>query len=479
MGYAEKIIYCELEDIVGVDNITNKEADLDAVSLDVCGIARYWIASEEEPIKPNFLVLPETTEQVSKILKLANVYKIPVFPRGGGAGDTLGALSVYGGGIMLNMSKMNKVVSINENNYSVTAQTGMFQSELEEALNKKGYTLNFFPASHFCSELGGFIANRGSGTLSSKYGKIDNLILAMQVVLPDGTVFNSIPLPDHSSGPDLTRLFLGSEGTLGVITNATLKMYPIPEERRFNSFLFTRLEDAINAGREIMINRLGPSLIRVYDEEDTKFWVRKVWGIEKIGSYMIIGYDGYSDVIDVLEQKTFKVIAKYGGENMGRDPANTWWNTRWNSYYPPYSLESFQVLHGVIDTMATFENILKVFHEQKSEIESTFRKWGVKYMAHFSHWYEYGTIIYPTFIIENPPKEVDELLRLNHQIWNVGVNVSLRNGGSINEHHGIGFRLARFMKDSYGEGFSVLKNIKKALDPNNIMNPGKMGFERR
>ena len=99
-------------------------------------------------------------------------------------------------------------------------------------------------------------------------------------------------------------------------------------------------------------------------------------------------------------------------------------------------------------------------------------------MAHFSHWYEYGTIIYPTFLIENPPKDIDELLRLNHQIWNIGVKVSLRNGGSINEHHGIGFRLGRFMKDSYGDGFIVLKNIKKALDPKNIMNPGKMGFER-
>ena len=281
MGYAEKIIYYELEDIVGTNNITDKEADLDVVSLDICGISRSWIDTGQDTIKPDLMVFPQTTEQISKILKLANVYKIPVFPRGGGAGVTLGALSIYGGGMVLNMSKMDKVVSIDESNLSVTAETGMLQSDLEEALNKKGYTLNFFPASHYCSELGGFIANRGSGTLSSKYGKIDNLILALEVALPDGTIFKSIPLPDHSNGPDLTRLFLGSEGTLGVVTKATLKMFYEPEERRFNAFLFKSLKDAINAGREIMIKRLGPSVIRVYDEEDTKFWVKKVWGINR------------------------------------------------------------------------------------------------------------------------------------------------------------------------------------------------------
>jgi alkyldihydroxyacetonephosphate synthase len=100
-------------------------------------------------------------------------------------------------------------------------------------------------------------------------------------------------------------------------------------------------------------------------------------------------------------------------------------------------------------------------------------------MGHFSHWYDYGTILYPTFIVRKPPADADDLLRLNHRIWNAGVQVALANGGTVNEHHGVGLRLGRFMKENYGPGFVTLQRIKKALDPNNIMNPGKMGFEGR
>lgn len=477
LGYLEKIIYFELEEIVGSGNVTNDLADLDVFSTDVCAIPRFWIDRGEETVKPHYVVFPQNADQISKIIKLATVYKMPVIPRGAGAGDTCGSLALYGG-IILNVSKMDKVLEIDENNLSVTVETGILQCDLEEILNRRGYTLNFFPASFYCSSLGGFLANRGSGTLSSKYGKVDNLVLSMEVVLPTGEIFHALPLPDHSTGPDLNRLFLGSEGTLGVITNVTLKMFYLPEERRFNAFLFKNLPDAINAGREIMINRLGPSVIRIYDEEDTRIMVKKVLGFEKKGSFMVIGFDGFKDIVDVQEKISFGFIKKNNGEDMGREPGNNWWNNRFKFYYPPYNLEAVPVLHGVCDTVANFENILKIYYKQKSAFEDEFKEWGITYFGHFSHWYESGAILYPCFTVNKLPEKIDELLRLNHRLWSTGVKIALQNGGTVNEHHGIGFRLGRFMKDSYGEGFCVLQNIKKALDPNNLMNPGKMGFER-
>jgi alkyldihydroxyacetonephosphate synthase len=478
MSYFQRVIYFELEDIVGASNVTNKRADLDAVSTDVCSISRFWIDRGEEPVKPDIMVFPETTEQVSRVLKLANTYRIPVTPRGGGAGDTCGALPIYGG-IVLDLGKMDKVLTIDGNNFSVTAETGIYQCDLEEALNKKGFTLNFFPASHYCSTLGGFLANRGSGTLSSKYGKIDSLVVSMEVVLPTGEIVTTLPVPDHSTGPELNKLFLGSEGTLGVITRATLKMFPLPEERRFNGFLFETLADAIDAGRQIMVQRLGASAIRVYDEVDTRVMVKKVLGIEKEGAFMVTGFDGFSDVVECQEKRAFGIIKSKGGSDMGREPGLNWWNNRFKFYYPPYNLEAAEVMHGVFDTCATFENILKIFYAQKKAIEEGFKEWETTYMGHFSHWYDYGTILYPTFIVHKPPKDVEQLLRLNHRLWNVGVEIAIRNGGTVNEHHGIGLRLGRFMKENYGEGFVVLQRIKRALDPNNIMNPGKMGFDGR
>lgn len=478
MGYLERMIYYELEEIVGSENVSDSFADREAMSTDVCSISRFWIDRGKPPVIPDFVVFPETTEQVSEILKLANVHDIPVTPRGGGAGDTCGALSIYGG-IVLDMTKMERIRKLDESNYSVEVETGIYQSDLEEKLNKKGYTLNFFPASHYCSTLGGFLANRGSGTLSTKYGKIENLVLSMELVLPTGEIVNTLPVPDHSTGPELNKLFLGSEGTIGVITSATLKFFHEPEERRFNAFLFKSLPDAIDAGRQIMIGRLGPSVIRVYDEVDTKIMVKKVLGFEKTGSFMVIGFDGKRELIDTQERLCVDIIKAKGGEELGREPGENWWQNRFKFYYPPFNLEAQPVIHGVFDTCASFENILKIFYGQKEMVERDFKEWDVTYMGHFSHWYDYGTTLYPTFIVHKPPEDVEELLHLNHRIWTAGVEIAVRNGGTVNEHHGVGLRLGRFMKRNYGDGFVMLERIKRAFDPKNILNPGKMGFDGR
>jgi alkyldihydroxyacetonephosphate synthase len=478
MSYLNRVLLYELEDIVGEENVTDKRADLEAVSTDVCSISRFWIDRGREPVTPDVIVSPQTAVQVSKVLQFANTWKIPVTPRGGGAGDTCGALPIYGG-IVLDLGKMDRVLAIDEHNCTVTSETGIYQADLEETLAKKGYTLNFFPASHYCSTLGGFLANRGSGTLSSKYGKIESLVLSMEVVLPTGEITRTLPVPDHSAGPELNKLFLGSEGTFGVITNVKMKMFPQPEERRFNAFLFKTLADAIDAGRLIMIRRLGASAIRVYDEADTRIMVKKVLGFERDGAFMVVGFDGYREMVDFQEQRAFQIIREKGGEDMGREPGLTWWQNRFKFYYPPYNLEAAPVVHGVFDTCASFDNILKIFYGQKKAVEEGFKEWEVTYMGHFSHWYDYGTILYPTFIVHKPPADADDLLRLNHRIWNAGLQVALANGGTVNEHHGVGLRLGRFMKENYGPGFVTLQRIKKALDPNNIMNPGKMGFEGR
>jgi alkyldihydroxyacetonephosphate synthase len=228
-----------------------------------------------------------------------------------------------------------------------------------------------------------------------------------------------------------------------------------------------------------MVNRLGASTIRVYDEVDTKMMVKKVLGIEKEGSFMVIGFDGPTEMVDLQEKLAFKIIRDKGGQDLGREPGNNWWQNRFKFYYPPYNLEAAHVVHGVFDTCATYENILKIFYEQKKAVEEGFQEWETTYMGHFSHWYDYGTILYPTFIMHKPPEDLNELLRVNHHIWSVGTKIAIRNGGTVNEHHGIGLRLGRFMKENYGPGFVILQRIKNALDPNNIMNPGKMGFEGR
>jgi alkyldihydroxyacetonephosphate synthase len=473
--YLHDMIYSELEDIVGQERVTDKEVDIDAYTVDMWYIPRVHVDRGYELPRPDFVTFPNNKDEVSRIVKLANRYRMPVIPRGGGAGDTGGALAQHGG-IILDVTRLDKILQINEYSLTVTSQPGILQVDLEDQLNEKGYTLGHFPASFYCSTLGGFLANRGSGVLSTLYGKIDQMVLSLEAVLPTGEIIRTPPVPDHSTGPDLNKLFLGAEGTLGIITEATLKLHYTPEVRRFTAYLYDNLHHALEAGREIMLNRLRPCVIRVYDEQDTREWIRKVLGFDRTGSYMIIGFDGRKELVEVQERLAKQIIEKHGGEDLGTKWGQQWWDHRYDFYFPPNFLESTPYMHGVIDTVATFDRIETIYLEMKKAIEARFSKWDISFMGHFSHWYDWGAILYPLFIVKDPPDDPDEASKLYNDIFNTGVRVALANGGLVNEHHGIGIKLSRFMEEQYGLAFSVLKKIKQTMDPNNIMNPGKLGF---
>ena len=150
----------------------------------------------------------------------------------------------------MDLKKMNKIVEINPESMTYTAECGIIHQVLEWELNRCGYSTMHLPASTSCATLGGYLAHRGSGVASSKYGKIEDLIVTMEVVLPDGTVINTPPVPRHAAGPDLNQLFIGSEGTLGIITKATMKMFPLPEKRVFRAFIFKDLSSAIGSRKD-------------------------------------------------------------------------------------------------------------------------------------------------------------------------------------------------------------------------------------
>ena len=473
--YLHDMISSELEDIVGPDGVSDKEVDIDAHMSDMWYIPRVHIDRGFEASKPEFIAYPRNTDEVSRIVKVANRFRVPIVPRGGGAGDTGGALAPYGG-IIVDVKKLEKLLRIDETSLTVAVQTGILQVDLEDLLSEKGYTLGHFPASFYCSTLGGFLANRGSGVLSTLYGKIDRMVLSLELVLPTGEIIRTPPVPDHSTGPDLNSLFLGTEGTLGIITEATLKLQYAPEVRRFTAFLFDDLHRALEAGRKIMLKRLRPCVIRVYDEQDTREWVKKVLGFERSGSYIIVGFDGPKEMVELQERLAKRIIEEEKGEDLGTKWGQQWWDHRYDFYFPPNFLESTPYMHGVIDTVSTFSNIEKIYREMKKAVEGEFAKWDISFMGHFSHWYDYGAILYPLFIVKDPPRDPDEASKLYNDIFNTGVRVALANGGLVNEHHGIGLKLSRFMPEQYGLGFDILKKIKRVLDPNNIMNPGKLGF---
>jgi alkyldihydroxyacetonephosphate synthase len=469
------MIETELVDKVGRDYVLTHEADRMIYGVDYMWVPRMWIDRGRKPPLPEFVVLPGTVEEVAAVVELANVYRIPVIPWGGGSGSQGGIMPVYGG-ITLDLKRIDRVLETDETSQTVTAQSGINGYELECSLNRAGYTLGHIPASLHSATLGGYIACRGSGVLSTKYGKIEDIVLSLQVVLPEGEVIRTLPLPNHAAGPGILDLFVGAEGSYGVITEATLRIERLPEERRFQAFLFSSFSEGLEAGKRIMLERLEPALIRLYDEKETLKRIKKVLGLSlDKGSYMIVGFEGRKALIDVQQRLAASLLKELGAKELSADIAWEWWKHRYNFYFPPYALD-LPWMFGTMDTLCTFDKMENLYNTKKSRLEKGYAVWDLEYLAHLSHWYPWGVMIYDRFIIQNPPEDADEALALHNEIWNVAVRTSIECGGVLNEHHGVGLKLARLMREQYGPAFKVLDGMKKSLDPHNILNPGKMGF---
>ncbi len=473
-GYHFDMILSELADAVGEAYVSTRASDKLVYSTDWSWMSQLWLDRGGEPVAPDVIVHPGSTEDFSRVLQIANTYRMPVVPWGGGSGTQGGAAPIYSG-ILLDVKRLDKILEIDEVSLTVRAQAGIVGTQLEWALNEKGLTLPHYPASANAATLGGYLAARGSGVISTKYGKAEDLVLSIEAVMPDGTIIRTPPVPSHASGPGLLNFLLGSEGTLGVITEATMQIEHLPETRLFRAVLFDDLSKALEAGRRIMAARLQPAVLRLYDPASTASLLKRVLNLDLQGAYLILGFDGFAEIAEAQEKRALDICAELGARDLGRESGEHWWEHRYDFYYPPLGL-SLPKLYGTIETVCTFANIERLYHAKKAAIEDGFAEWKARYIAHFSHWFPWGVMVYDRFIIDEPPQDLHEALRLHNRIWTVAARTSLANGGMLNEHHGIGLKLGRLMREQYGSAWPTLETIKRALDPRGIMNPGKLGF---
>jgi len=473
-GYALAMFKSELESIVGDENVNILEKSIQENAIDQFWITHMWKQKNEEIPTPYFIVSPATTEETSRIVKTCNRYKMPVVTRGGGSGTAGGAATMYGG-IVLDVKRMNKIIDIDNESLILTAQPGINGRTLEDELNKKSLMLAHYPSSVDISTLGGYIAARGSGVMSTKYGKAEDMVISLEIVLPDGQIINTLSTPNHAAGPGLLDVFIGSEGTLGIITEIKIRLDPIPEKRLFRMVEFPTIYDGLEAGRQIMMNRLNPTVIRLYDEGSTRKSLNPT-GLDLNGNFMVLMFDGHENIAREQEKESIDICLANKGIDKGEELGKHWWETRYVAYKPPVH-PAYPLMYGTPETVTTYKNIAKIYDEKKELIENKYKKWNAEYTAHFSHWYPWGTMIYDRFYIENTPEDAYETLRLHNQIWEDCTQINLKNSGVLNEHHGIGIKLGWLMPEQYGETFDVLTKFKKILDPKGIMNPGKLGFE--
>jgi len=325
-------VLTELEDAVGKENVSTNTVDKITHSVDYFWLSRMWADRGLRMPEADIVVSPKDAQETSKVVKIANYYKIPITTWGGGGGTQGGAIPVAGG-IVLDTKRMDKIYDFNEQGMYIECGTGAIYKHIEWAANERGYATMHYPSSLTCSTVGGFLAHRGIGVVSTKYGKIDDMVLAMEVVLPNGDIINTSTAPKHAAGPDLNQIFIGSEGTLGIITKAQIRIYEQPEDRRFRGFLFHNMTDAFNAGRELL-QKFKPSVMRLYDEAETASLIKKIVGVEKKGAFMNVAYEGVKEMVEVEEKILLETFAKYNAEDLGSEYGEKWWKEKITFFIP-------------------------------------------------------------------------------------------------------------------------------------------------
>jgi len=472
--YLRGQIVRELSTAIGAQNVTTDPTLLQEQASDWSWYSKFLQYKGLDQPAADFAVRPASTAEVERVVQIASDYRIPIVPRGGGSGTQGGTFAPYGG-IALDVSRMNKVIEIDEESLIVATQVGIDGPTLEAQLNEKGLTLAHYPGSyHLGATIGGFIAARGSGVVSTKYGKAEDQVLQLEVVVAPGRTITTLPVPSHAAGSDLLQTFVGSEGTLGVITTASLRIDPLPAARGFLSFSFPDIFAGIEAGRLIMTNRLRPAVIRLYDEADSRKlqdWV----GTPFTGTLMVIMCDGTQELVDYETKAITRLVEKAGGVSLGPDVGQIWWDGK----YEPYAkgkLPQPPLMYGTFDQVARFGDLPKIYRAKKKIIEEQFAEYGARYTAHLSHWYDWGAMLYDRFYVDEPPADPAEAMELHDRLWDAGILTGLDNGGVLNDHHGVGLKLGRFMRTQYGAGFDLMRKLKEAWDPDGIMNPGKLGF---
>jgi alkyldihydroxyacetonephosphate synthase len=457
----------KLRNIVGKNNVSNKEVDKLSYSKDYWPIALRWTLEGKVAALPDFIVWPESTQQVSQLLVLANQEEIPVIPFGEGSGVLGGAIPVKGG-IVVDMKRMDTILKIDAANLTVTVQPGINGMNLERALNKEGYTMGHSPQSLYCSTLGGWLACRAAGQFSTKYGKIDDMVISLEAVLPQGEIIHSKTVPKSSTGPRIDTLLLGSEGVLGIITEATLKIWPYPEKRALQSYAFGEVHEGLESIRLILRKGIYPAVIRLYDEIETSrhfYQTKKAKG----RCMLILVMEGSKKLTELEEKVSQAVCTEHNGIECGEEPVLHWFSTRFNvketSEFTPRD-----VIFDTIEVSVMWDNSLNLY---KSVISAMKNIEGIIIAsAHASHFYPQGVCFYFTFGGTPVDMAPNDFYR---SVWDAAMKSCIEAGGSISHHHGIGLMRASWLPEELGESFTVLKRIKKTLDPKNIMNPGKMG----
>ena len=459
-------VRAELARALGADRVDWSESTLAEHACDTWPLSLLRSHQGRLTARPACVVSPTTTDEVSMLLRWANQQRVPVVPFGGGSG-VCGGILPSDDAVIVDLRRMDRLIELNETALQARVQAGMYGHRFEEALDARGYSMGHWPQSVALSTVGGWVATRAAGQFSTRYGSIEDMLLGLEAVLADGRIVRIKSTPRRSAGPDLRHLFLGSEGTAGIVTELTVKVFPTPEHRALLAFSVGDFSNGLEAFRQIVRAGWRPPVLRLYDAVES----HRNFGQWQTGErcILLIVSEGPAALTAVEAEACRAACVANGGEPIGEAPVQHWLAERNN--VP--SLRSFMERGYVLDTIEVateWDRIDRLYSEvcaAMREVKGLFVVSG-----HSSHSYAQGTNIYFTFVAQ--PEDPADAEATYLACWERAMEATLRVGGTICHHHGVGRLRKRWMAAEHGEGLSVLRAVKRALDPNGILNPGAL-----
>lgn len=456
----------DIAGLVGKDRLVTDPERIARASRDTWVIAVWRSLQAVPPARPACVVRPRTTAEVAAIVAYAAREHVAVVPFGAGSG-VCGGVMPDAGAVVVDLGALRRMHPIDGQNLLATAEAGLLGSEFEAALNEAGYSMGHFPQSIALSSVGGWVATRSAGQFSTKYGNIENLFVAFEAVLPSGAVIRTRPVPRASTGPDLRHLFLGGEGTTGILTEVTFEIHPLPEATERQAIAFPTMRDGLEALRRVVRSGWRPAVLRLYDEVEAG---RAFAGVASASeSLLLLLSEGPASLVASELAAVEATCRDAAGRAVGPGPVDSWLHHR--NAVPGF--EVFLKQGMVVDTIevaATWDRIDALYVGVLGAMRAV--PGIIVASGHSSHTYPTGTNLYFTFAAK--PGTATELEPLYFRIWNAAMEATLAAGGTISHHHGIGRIRRDWLPRELGSAYEALVSVQRALDPAGIMNPGAL-----
>ncbi len=423
--------------------------------------------SHHLPHLPHAVAYPHSNAEVSQIVQICARYSIPVIPFGTGTGVE-GAVVAIRGGICIDLTQMDQILQVSRNDMDATVQAGVTRMQLNSHLSETGTGLYFPVDPGADASLGGMAATRASGNAAVRYGTMRENVLGLTVVTADGNIIRTGGRARKSSaGYDLTRLFVGSEGTLGIITDVTLKLAKTPEAVSAAVCAFSDIAAAAHTAIQVIGSGIPVARLELLDEIQMGA-VNTYSNLNyKVAPTLLFEFHGSASAVTEQAQTVGSIVQEYGGEDFQwateEEERNRLWQARYDSYYASLALRPGSVGY-VTDVCVPISRLADCILKTKQEIEAS----GLiaPLLGHVGDGNFH--VVFP--LDPNRPEELEEALRLS-QLF---VEYALQMDGTCTGEHGIGLGKIEALRQEHGQGVDVMYAIKKSLDPQNIMNPGKV-----